>query len=248
MVMVMCFVITAKMYSQGFDWQGSSRLPFQQSNKYFGVALNYNYTDYIGKLPLSENGIVAPDMDSGMSNSVAFGLCYEQWNKNNDIAYTLFADVSYSNLSFVSHDTVPLKPDLFAYYDYLFNTHNVEISFATQVKWRPFYSNHFYIAGKLQLGKSFLLSENTTEEIANKHEIPPFSTIPPSYTREMQDIKYNLNDWKASISLALGYDIDVSINQYFSPQIGCSVPLHYLGDRNLYSVSLFFRLNYFFAL
>ncbi|MFN3306540.1 MAG: hypothetical protein ACK42Z_05060, partial [Candidatus Kapaibacteriota bacterium] len=70
---------TVLIYSQGFDWELSPRLPFAIPKTYFGITTNFAKNFYNGSLSLFENYYTCSVFSTGDGNSNSVGFKAEYW-------------------------------------------------------------------------------------------------------------------------------------------------------------------------
>lgn len=115
-IITLALLFPLSLFSQGFDWQVSSRTPYQITDKYIGLVggLSYNYQD--GDFPFLEKDIVCCNYKYGDGLGVEFGLAGEFWYEHN-LAFSASMTYTIVNANFRTETTVPKKtsPDLPAF-------------------------------------------------------------------------------------------------------------------------------------
>jgi hypothetical protein len=234
------FINLQNILSQGFDWQWSARLPIENPHNYYGISANYGLDYFVGHISFVENKVYCQNFGNGNGNDISFGVNLEHWTEYNH--YAFFSALQYKNYSVISSsvDLIPLNEEVIGKYktilDYNFN----QIDLLVGIKYRIL-ETHFSIGAGLSLGYIVSNGYTATEEILGPTEVPPFSTNPPSYTREITSGELKqLNNFVIKPFFRLGYDLELGRGTYIEPHLCILFPLWSMisGDKvNHYSAS-----------
>ena len=233
-------------YGQGFDWQWSARMPFQTPRLYWGVSLQYGFQFASGDISFLEDKIQCPKFTDGSGNNFAFGLNFEYWEKLNRFAYRGSIQYGVNTLTSKSLDNVPYSQSLIAKYENKLELNFSKIGFKIGGKYR-IANTHFNIGADLML--SFIIDKTfkATEEILGPPEIPPFSTNPPSYKRDILNGEINtFNLFQLEPSLSIGYDLQLGLGTYISPHFTLLIPTKSMfSNDNLTNFSTSFGIIFY---
>lgn len=242
LIFAIIFFTSSLAFSQGFDWQRSSRLPFQIPKNYIGVNSSLEFGGTTGKVELIQNGIICCEYEDGSLSSINFGLTAERWITSKTAAGF---DIG---LSFMSFDFSTRQAIAYFTGDSLVFDNRLEKSTSSffirpKIKYR-FY-NKFNIGGKL--GLQFNLSNNT-KSIINALEPEEFFFENGTKTIEDENAESTvLNSFILLPELYLSYDIQLNYPLYVSPYLSARFSMNQLNDRSLRVFSINLGVNIYYG-
>jgi hypothetical protein len=243
------FIIPINLIPQGFDWQWSARIPFENPQNYYGINANYGLDYSIGTISFKEDNISAPDFIDLNGNNFALGINYTHWNKYNKFAiYSIF---QYNNLKLHSYsiDNVPLNDNIIAKYKIALDYNINSINLIAGVNYRILES-HLLIGTGIQIGTIINNNFEVNEEILGPPEVPPFKTNPPSYKRKINTGKINeLNNFFLKSHIKISYNLEIKNGTYIEPNICFAMPLGSMFEgEKVKHYSILFAINYYTSL
>lgn len=232
---------TIIMHAQGFDWQYSSRLPFNYPYIFAGLSGDFGYAMYDTDLDLSEGMGDCCKYSSGTGLSYGFGLNGEYWLNG---LWTVNIKISYStnkasfsapgeSLPFsvfdakgkiIGHDTASFENEMTSTLNYL--------TFQIGTKYRLF-KTHLFVGAAVEAGW-----------LANQKITQTETVVSPSYFRYNDGSKkrtlglYKISDIQDFViipKLLLGYDIPLVSGIYTTPYISVSFPMQNIARDGLWS-------------
>ena len=246
MILIIGGIYSSTVFGQGFDWQGSARLPFETPRSYLGFNLQYGFQFASGEISFLENQIQCPNFNDGNGKKFSIGLNFESWEKFNRFAYRTSLQYNTNYLSSSLREFVPYSSNLIAEFENKLTLNFSKIDFKIGGKYR-IANSHLNFGADLML--SFVLNNSfeATEEILGPPEIPPFLTNPPSHKREILNGKINsFNTVIFSPTFTVGYDFQLGFGTYFEPHFTVAFPTNSMltGD-NLKNLSTSFGINFY---
>ena len=214
LILIFVFVLPSFVLSQGFDWQVSSRQPYDITNKYIGTVGSLSYGYHTGSFPFLEKDIVCCNYDKGDGLGVQFGLAGEYWYEH-DLAFT--ASVLYSQVSanFRTETSVIKKtnPDLPGFnWTTAYESDNT-LGFITldmAVKKR--------IYNKLSLRAGVDINFNINSSEAHKNTVVSPKNVPFSdgtFEKELSNGRIgDLSSFVLGVNIGASYDINLGIEKY----------------------------------
>lgn len=214
LIIIFIFALPTFALSQGFDWQVSSRLPYDITNKYIGAVGSLSYGYHTGSFPFLENDIVCCNYDKGDGLGVQFGLAGEYWYEHN-LAFT--ASVLYSQVSanFRTETSVIKKtnPDLPGFNWTTAYISDISLGFITldmAVKRRVY--------DKLSLRAGVDINFNINSSELHKNIVVSPNNIPFSdgtFEKELSNGRIGeLSNFVLGVSIGASYDINLGIERY----------------------------------
>lgn len=200
--------------SQGFDWQVSSRYPYDFTNKYIGAVAGLSYGKQIGNFPFLENEVVCCNYQDGTGLGVQFGLGGEYWYQN-DLAFSSSLTYRVINANFRTETTVNRKtnPDLPGFNWTTAYESNISLSFVTLdlgLKKRIF--------NKLNAKAGIDLNFNVKSSEIHKNIVVEPKNVPfadGTFEKELPKGRIGeLTPFVIGINLGLSYDFDLGIERY----------------------------------
>ncbi len=212
-------------FGQGFDWQYSARLPFNSPKLFYGMNANFGLVSSKGTLTFLEDKILCPKFKDGEGNNFAVGLNFEYWNKDNQSAYIGSINYLRNYIDYKFLDFVPLSNDIVAKYETKLALDYSTIVLSAGYKYRILES-HFTIAASLDIGIHLTNDFVVKEKILGPPEVPPFSTNPPSYERNILNGEFNkFTLFNLLPRLHLGYDMQLGLGKYVTPFVSIGLPI-----------------------
>ncbi|ROL55741.1 hypothetical protein D9V84_10840 [Bacteroidetes/Chlorobi group bacterium Naka2016] len=227
------------LFSQGFEWEISPRMPFSIPKLYFGILGSYTRNSLNGSLTLYENYFSCAKFTSGGGNSNSFGLKIEYW-KTHNLAFNASFNFQANKGSFVAAgDSFPIQikgipkivkveNELAMDYKYLVADFGAKYRLG---------STHLFIGGNLEFGLKLV----TEYELFEKVKSPPeYHFIDNTQRRKIVDGRLSdLSIVVVNPKIALGYDATLFPGVYASPSIAVQIPLfNYSRQENLKLFSL----------
>ncbi|PKL78077.1 MAG: hypothetical protein CVV25_12790 [Ignavibacteriae bacterium HGW-Ignavibacteriae-4] len=214
LILIFFFVLPSFVLSQGFDWQVSSRQPYDITNKYIGAVGSLSYGYHTGSFPFLEKDIVCCNYDKGDGLGVQFGLAGEYWYEH-DLAFT--ASVLYSQVSanFRTETSVIKKtnPDLPGFNWTTAYESDITLGFITldmAVKKR--------IYNKLSLRAGVDINFNINSSEAHKNTVVSPKNVPFSdgtFEKELSNGRIgDLSSFVLGVNIGASYDINLGIEKY----------------------------------
>jgi len=213
-LLILLTFFSSEAYSQGFDWQVSTRHPYEITDLYIGVSSSFSYGAHTGDFPFLERDIVCCNYETGTGTGVQFGLASEYWYQN-DLAFSV--GLLYSNInSIYSTETTVLKkinPDLPAFnwitgYESDITLEYISIDMAVKKR----------IYNKLNLKAGVDLNFNIGSEELHKNVVIEPANIPfadGSFEKELTNGRVgDISTFLLGVSLGLSYDINLGVERY----------------------------------
>ena len=213
-IIIFIFTLPTFVFTQGFDWQVSSRHPYEITNKYIGAAGSLSYGYHTGNFPFLERDVVCCNYDVGDGLGVQFGLAGEYWYEH-DLAFS--ASVLYSRISSNCRtETSVIKktnPDLPGFNWTTAYESDISLGFITfdlAVKKR--------IYDKLSLRAGVDLNFNINSSETHRNIVVSPSNIPFSdgtFEKELSNGRIgDLSGFVLGVSIGASYDINLGIERY----------------------------------
>lgn len=220
-IILFIIFIYCDLFSQGFNWQYSSRLPFESPKFFIGVAGSYSNANSSGEFPFVEDRFTCCEFNEGSGYSIELGIGSEYWIKPNtairgNINYSPFV----SDFSSIKEYPVILNGDLIynEQFEYIFETaqHLININLGYKYK----FISHFSLIGSINIDYLFYENNNSSES-----RIGPVDRVQP-YTRFIPEgtIKGIRNLYLAP-EIAFAYDLELGKGIYSTIEITAELPL-----------------------
>lgn len=201
-----------------------------------------------GSITFLEDRIACPDFTGGKGNSFVAGLAFEHWEKYNRFCIRAGVSFEYMNLRTATIDYVPLSPYLTGEYETSLLMQHSQINVHAGIKYRIL-NTHWGVGADLLLcavaGDSF----SVTETILGPPEVPPFGTLPPSFSRTLITGHSDVNRLRLQPLISVGYDIPLFRGTYIEPTLYFTLPTFTLlsGD-NIRNYNVFLGVRVLTAL
>lgn len=213
-ILIIILILPLASFSQGFDWQLTSRHPYEITNKYIGAVAGLSFGKQIGNFPFLERDIVCCNYQGGTGLGVQFGLGGEFWYQY-DLAFSGSLTYSVINAKFSTETTVIRKtsPDLPGFNWTTAYNSNISLSYVTldlAIKKR------IYNKLNLKAGLDFNINIRSTESHENVVVEPqnvPFAD--GTFVKELSNGRIGkLTPFVVGINLGMSYDINLGIERY----------------------------------
>ncbi len=219
-IYILFLLLPSILPGQGFDWQGSTRLPAKYPKMFIGAYAAGTYSNHTGAFNFIEANNVCCPYESGTGFGFKAGAAAEYWHTGN-IAFS--GALVYSSLpvvfSSISRDAVgPGK-----YWEIQYES-DINLSYAglyLSGKYRlP--ATHIHIGAGMQI--AYLVAESSSHIMRSLSPEFPFSDS--SYVVNLKNGRIpELNDLIIVPSLKIGYDLNLGFGTYASPSLNISYPL-----------------------
>jgi len=213
-ITILLFVSSSVVFSQGFDWQVSSRTPYQITDTYIGAVASYSLAYHSGNFPFLEEDVICCTYESGIGSDFQLGITSEYWHEP-DMAFSAGLLYSIVNSNFYTETTVIKKtnPGLPGFDWTTAYESDISLSYVTLdfgVK------NRIY--EKLNLKAGVDLNFNIGSSETHKNSVVTPSNIPFSdgtFEKELSDGRIKeLSAMVLGVSIGASYDINLGIERY----------------------------------
>lgn len=214
LILISIFLFPSFLLSQGFDWQVSSRHPYEITDKYIGAVGSLSYGYHTGNFPFLESDIVCCNYEEGDGLGVQFGLAGEFWYEH-DLAFSASVLYSRVNSNFITETSVVKKtdPDLPGFNWTTAYESDISLGFISldmAVKKR--------IYDKLNLKAGIDLNFNISTSESHKNLVVSPKNIPFSdgtFEKELANGRIGeVSKFILGVSIGASYDIDFGIERY----------------------------------
>ena len=214
LIKIILFLLPAIIYSQGFDWQYSSRSPYEITDLYIGGVASFAYSYSTGNFPFLEEDVICCTYEDGIGTDFQLGITSEYWHEP-EMAFSV--SLLYSNVSsnFYTETTVIKKtnPGLPGFDWTTAYESDISLNYITLdmgVK------NRIYKKFNLKAGVDLNFNIGSSETHINSVVTPsniPFSD--GSFEKELSDGRIkDLSPIVLGVSLGGSYDLDLGIERY----------------------------------
>lgn len=201
--------------AQGFDWQKTTRVPYEISKSYIGLNAAINADFHTGSFPFLENSLQCCEYESGAGNNFSIGLSGEYWYKS-DFVFSPSLNINFLNSSFNSQNTIPrrIDPDLPPIQwttEYESNINFTFINLDLLVRKRML-AEFLSLEGGISL--NYLISESSEHinRVISPEELT-FENGESEIVIENAELP-ELNSIIPDLKLGVGYDFDLGIENY----------------------------------
>ena len=218
-IIIIILLTWINIYSQGFDWQYSARLPFETPTKFWGFDVAGTYIYNTGDFGFLSNNIPCCTFEDGAGIGFQAGIKYEQWLEGN---YSIFSTLAFNYIPskfLIESEPHPYRDyeDIITEYEYTSSTSY--ILFELGGKYRIL-ETHFFVGAGINV--SYLITE--------KHDF--IERIISEKDFFFNEIKYpnaslaELNKLYFYPRLIAGYDLNLGKGKYSSIFISAAPPVH----------------------
>ncbi len=215
-IIIIVFLLSANLFSQGFDWQISPRFPIEMPNQFYGAGIDYMYADQFGNFNLIENQISCCQFTNGNGKKYALYLFYENWI-NGLSSFNISLSYNYLSSLFDLQSTLPIRDGDFT----------TKYKFSSQMQFIGL--GAFYKRRVPNTLLNFSGGINFLINIYNKqnHTEYAISNNVPFKERNLSNGSINsANTLLLEPFLQFGTDLDLGIGMYASPNIRISYSLN----------------------
>ncbi len=170
----MLFVFS-EVYSQGFDWQYSFRLPYSTPSQFIGITGGYSINSSVGDFDFLEDYTPCCKYQNGNGYSLEIGVAYDYWISDLS-AITLKTSFAKSNANFSQTIQIPRSDGINDYltkYNYTMDEERTSLSLSGFYKYRLLEShlsvlgglNFYYLLGNDAKHIEEILSPDTEQFI-----------------------------------------------------------------------------------
>jgi len=211
-------VIQSASKAQGFDWQYSSRLPFETPKIFFGVDGGLDYNLHQGDFNFIEQYFKCCSFTDGNGIGYKIGLKIEYWAS---AEFAIFGSAGFNYIMGQFIEQYGPYPDGNGgtqLTEFEFNSKSNYINFEAGIKYRLFLS-HFFVA--TTFSAAFMI-DNTNEHLER-------TISKASLTWDERIITDGrVPDLKSFVfqpEFKLGYDLNMGLGAYSSVYIGVAFPI-----------------------
>jgi hypothetical protein len=215
-------LLPLNLFSQGFDWQYSARLPEKSPIGFIGLSGDIGFTRNTGGISLIEIYSPCCKFESGTGTQYSVGLKGEYWYTS-DIAIDVGLRYSRANSSFKSQTESPFSTFILkTEFDFESSISNIQIDFGAKTRINE---SHFNVGASISF--SYLIGNNFTfkESVISPSDFY-FSTNPPSQSRDIPlGSVGTLHNFNISPSINISYDLSLGLGIYATPSLNASYSL-----------------------
>ena len=218
-ILLLLILSNISAYSQGFDWQFSSRFQNLEPKYFFGLNLEYGLVNSFGDIPYNEGSFSCCNFDDGNGSNFKLGLTGEYWL---DGLTAINANVNYSSInSFFSIQRKIPRREYMLVTNYELDATANFINTNFFVKRRVPNSN-FY--GGIGLDFNIYLNKSLNFQELKDSQTPKDDPFQNRYNIANAEIS-EFNTVNFGLILLLGYDLSLTDGYYLSSSIGLNLPV-----------------------
>jgi hypothetical protein len=220
LILIIFFSSLAEVFSQGFDWQYSARLPFDVPTFFTGIDFNSSYNIISSDFNICDKGIPCDTFMNGKSVNISAGIKFEYWSSA-DLSYFTGANLTYSKNSFLNENMYYYFPEVgnkILEYEYLRAEYIPEIEIGVKYRMR-FLLPHIFSSLSLKAGfvassKEELILRKISEAdwLADEIHFTGFESL------KLSGIMFEPH-------LKLGYDVNLGLGSYSSIYVDIGLPI-----------------------
>ncbi len=215
------FLYSYPLFSQGFNWQYSSRLPSDYPNIFVGANAGYSTVYDIGEFTFTEEAIECCLFDYGRGFGIKVGFAAEYWFENGNDAICINLNYNIRQSEFTTRHkllTVQYPVTYEFVYESAFNNLVLEALYKKRIM-----NSHFSVLG------GFAVEVLTSQKNEYKHHIlSPESEYFTDGSKERTISEGNIAPLKSLIFnpiIATNYDFNLGKSRYGSIGIFTELPL-----------------------
>lgn len=231
---IFCSFSTVSLFSQGFDWQYSSRLPTDYPEQFYGVVFGGGLIAQSGSIGHYENGVdvltgvpycsECGKYETGSGNHFNIGMISEKWFDgiyagNVSLRFEHFSGTfshQYNNGPLRSGESLITEYKLTVFQNYAF----LDVSGK-----RRFFGNFLFAGAGIELGYLLSSSNSETETIISPNNVT-FQTNPQSQVRVPDgDLSTGIKKIYFGGKLSIGSDVPLARGLYASPALYLTLPI-----------------------
>ncbi len=207
------------LFSQGFDWQFSTRFPNPEPKFFIGINSEYGLANSFGDIPYNEGSFSCCKFENGRGSIFAFGLSGEYWY---DGLFAVNASINYKNVNtlFSNQRKIPRREYMLVT-NYELDASANFINTNIYVKRRIFNSNFF---GGIGVDLNVFLSKSLYFQELKDAQTPKDDPFQNRYNISSAEIS-DFNIVNCGVNLLFGYDLSISDGYYISSAIGLNLPM-----------------------
>lgn len=235
---ILTLTTQTNLFSQGFDWQYSPRLPFETPIFFVGLNGNLTYLMHFGSIDFTES-YKCCTFNRGEGIGSIFGINSEYW-QTPTIAFTGSLSYMTSPGNFEADgEPLPVYPSGIYFYKNEFNSQLSYITLEIDVKWRLFLT-HFFVGVGFRTG---ILVSNKSE-FFEKIISPPEGRFNDGTQRRTiaNGIISDIQPYFFTPKFNLGYDVNLGLGTYSSISISTGLPIINISKDSKW-LSWIFQLN-----
>jgi len=226
-IILILILSSVNLYSQGFDWQFTYREPSNSPRLFVGINAQTEFSVHNGDINFSESLIPCCRFDKGNGVNFIGGINSEYWLTGGEFALNAFLNYKSLSSNFTANpDPVYYKNDTLRT-EIKFSNSISYIQFALGGKYRIDLS-HFYVGAGLRF--DILLDNNFehTERVTSvNHSFNDGSTSRKINSGKIDD----LSNLIVNPEIKVGYDFNLGLGLYASPNVAMSFNLNEIADR-----------------
>ena len=212
LIFFLIVIVSPALYSQGFDWQYSARLPHASPEFFIGVSAEASYIKNNAQFNLLEYYVPCTTFNTGTGSNAEGGIHAEYWL---DGLWALNSQLYYSAMAstFKKQDVEAALPQN-KVTEYVLSTNYNYLSLEIGGKFRiP--DSHFCLGAGLGFGFKLSQTSNVDENIISPTNYY-FNTNPPSQIRHItQGTELNpVNIVNIIPYITAGYDFNLGLGTY----------------------------------
>lgn len=217
LIIIFTLFISGKAFSQGMDWQFSSRMPSKSPIYFVGISGSFDYISHRSDFVIKENVNHAktPEFDRGVGRGFNVNIHGEYWFKPE---LALFADLGFVNQPgtfFSGIETLPISDTMNIRGKYGFDSEYKFIQLAVGAK-RKILNSNFYIGASLNF-RIFIDSSMIETDILLSPIEKKVSLIDPEFPE--------IRALSIMPVIRTGYDFSVGAGRYADVYLSLGLPL-----------------------
>lgn len=218
---LICLASFIELKAQNFDWQNSSRMPFEIPNLFIGGGGEYSNYLHKGNFKFIEKNTHCCGYESGNGSGLTFGLNVMYFMEDD---LSLIAGIRYKSEKgiFKTQTTYPKTPTINITTEFQYTGELNYLSLETGVKKYILFDNFSLFGG---FGIDILLNDNSNhiERIISPSNIP-FND--GNYERSIAEGKIsNLRKFMILPKVAINYDLNIGNETFASANTFLTLPL-----------------------
>jgi len=219
------FFLYQNLFSQGFDWQTSARMPSLHPTIFFGGVLSAGYLQDFGSFDFSQTYIKCAEFKNGLGSNINVGIKAEYWLTsllaiNGAMKYNIYNSTFTDEQSFRAIDE---QGEFDKKYKYTYSPSLAYISFNSELKWR-FIPTHFFLSAGITYESMVTNDNEFAEEVISPAELT-FSDGTQKHIIAYGQIA-PINNSIIQINLKTGTDFNLGNKRYGSIALKIDLPIN----------------------